>query len=683
MRRGALLAALSWSGCLWQGELPELNGVDTRLTILHTSDIHSRLFPFELSPSASDNNLGLHEANAPFGGAARLAYLIRRERERAARVLHLDSGDCFQGAPVFNLHMGEAEIRYLSNIGVDAAVIGNHEFDAGVTNFVEQLADWSQYDNLAANYIFPDPADPSRHDLASFTAPYVIYNLNGLRVGVIGMGNLGSLTSIGEGGNSLQLTPLEQNETVRMYVRLLHPMVDLVVVLSHLGLSEDEDLIRGYQKVVWADRRPESWPLVEDLGDGRVLVEVPGVSGIDLVVGGHLHVVLNPPKELTDPNGRRVIIMHSGAFTKYLGRIDLVVQDDPEYGGKRIVSHKYQVFPVDDRLAGREDIDTAQMLQPYLLDLERAYDLRRVVAYAPLTITRYSQTGVGDSALGNLVTEAMRRRRRVEAEIAITNTLGIRDNLYRGPINVEDLFNVFPFENTLTVMYLSGREVEELVDFVTERSASRGCNSQAQVAGMAFTMNCAQVLVNERDPEAYAHPGEDVRINGAPLDRFRTYKVATNDYIAKGGSGFLVLKRNPTKIDTGLSLRDVLADYLATLPRCAAYELGTAQQCLNTDAASQATCADVVDCRAYHDRFCSGRIAQVPAPCLGVDGADDCTCSDGHVAFAGERCLAQLAIRGPYADAPCAVASEDGRIRRKVGEGLDTLPDPPDPDPQP
>ncbi|MBI3178852.1 MAG: bifunctional metallophosphatase/5'-nucleotidase, partial [Deltaproteobacteria bacterium] len=659
------------------------SGVDTRLTLLHTSDIHSRLFPFELSPSASDNNLGLQEANAPFGGAARLAYLVRRERERAARVLHLDSGDCFQGAPVFNLHMGEAEIRFLSTVGVDAAVIGNHEFDAGVPNFVEQLADWGAYDNLAANYIFPAPSDPSRHDLGAFTAPYVIYNLNGLRVGVIGMGNLGSLTSIGEGGNSLALTPLEQNETVRTYVRLLHPMVDLVVVLSHLGLSEDEDLIRGYEKVVWADRRPADWPLVADLGDGRVVAEVPGVSGIDIVVGGHLHVVLNPPKEVTDPDGRTVIIMHSGAFAKYLGRIDLVVQDDVESGGKRIVSHKYQVFPVDNRLAEHEDLQAAQMLQPYLLDLERAFDLRRVVAYAPLTITRYSQTGVGDSALGNLVTEAMRRRRRVEAEFSVTNTLGVRDNLYRGPINVEDLFNVFPFENTLTVMYLSGREVQEMVDFVSERSASRGCNSQAQVAGMSFTMNCAQVLVNEREPDSYQHPGEDIRINSAPLDLFRTYKVATNDYIAKGGSGFLVLKRNPTKIDTGLSLRDVLADYLATLPRCAAYELSTAQQCLNTDAASQATCHDVVDCRAYHDRFCAGLAPQVPAPCLGTNGVNDCTCSGGQVVAQGERCLGELAVRGAYADTPCAVAQEDGRIRRKVSEGLDTLPDDPDPEPQP
>ncbi|MDP7040045.1 MAG: bifunctional metallophosphatase/5'-nucleotidase, partial [Myxococcota bacterium] len=205
----SLVCLLATAGCLWEGAKTLTEGADLRLTVLHTSDIHSRLFPFELAPTRGDQNLGLNEENAPFGGAARLGYVLRRERERARRVIHLDSGDCFQGAPIFNANFGAPELRFLSMIGLDAAVIGNHEFDAGVTNFTKQLANWATFDILGANYDYPDYTDPRNHDLGRMAQPYSIYNLEGVKIAVIGMANLGSLSSIGEGGNSLSITPLE------------------------------------------------------------------------------------------------------------------------------------------------------------------------------------------------------------------------------------------------------------------------------------------------------------------------------------------------------------------------------------------------------------------------------------------------------------------------------------------
>lgn len=631
----ALLSLTALSACLWQGENIDLSGVDTRLTILHTSDIHSRLFPFDLAPNAGDRSLGLDQANAPFGGAARLAYVLRRERKRSSRVVHLDSGDCFQGAPIFNINMGEAELRFQTMVGLDAAVIGNHEFDAGVDNLTQQLFSWARYDNLAANYILPDPTDPNKHDLAALTQPFTLYNLKGLRLAVIGMANLGSLTSIGEGGNSLNITPMEQNDTVRHWVNFLHDSVDLIVVLTHLGLSEDQELIRGYEKAVATDRVHADWEIIEDLGDGISMVHVPGVRGIDLVVGGHLHIVLNPPKQVKDPDGRSVPIMHSGAFAKFVGRMDLVVRDDPEFGGKRIVAQKYQVFPIDDRLRQFEDPQIKEMLQPYLLELNRALDLKKVMGYAPKTITRFSARGNGDSGLGNLVAESMRSRHRVDAELAVTNTLGVRDNFYAGPITLEDMFNVFPFENTLTIMYLSGTEIQELVDFITTRSASRGCNAQAQVAGLRFTMNCGQVLENQRTGDSKS-PGEDISINGIALRANATYKVATNDYIAKGGSGFRVLKRNTTQQDTGVSLRDALGDYLISLPTCGEHERDQARWCDKTDELSVHLC---------HDTGLGGRIP------------------------------GDSSAQGAYANVPCVLGVEDGRILRKLTADLDSLPD--------
>ena len=719
---------LTASACLWEGEQPNLKGVDVRVTFLHTSDIHSRLIPFKLAASATDNSLGVWDGNAPFGGGARLAYLINRERARADRVIYFDSGDPFQGAPIFNQNFGEAEIRFMSTVGVNAIATGNHEFDQGAVNYARQLEKWATFPSLAANYVYRDPTNPNNNRLGLLTQPYEIFNIDGLKIGVIGMGDLGSLSSIGEGGNSLGVTPTEQNQTIQSYVNLLHPSVDLIVLLSHLGLTDDEHVIAGYDKVVWKDRMADNWEILEYVCDksaeqdptcdgakvaaaptarilsscqcdGRVDVKIPGVRGIDVIFGGHLHIVLNPPKLVTDVDGREVPIVHSGAFAKYLGRFDVVVRDDEEMGGKRLVSSKYQVFPVDERLAPYEDEETTELLEPYVIGLNAQLDLQRVIGFAPKTIMRRSQGRGGDSGLGNMVAESMRIRRRAEAEVAVTNTLGIRDNFYAGPITLEDMYNVFPFENTLVIMYLSGREMQELCDFITERSASRGCQSQAQVAGLKFTMNCGQVITNYKNPGSYQHPAEEIQVNGVALDEAATYKVAVNDYIGNGGSGFKVLKRNTTKVDTGVPLRTTLIDYMTRNATCGVYEAQESRSCLLADALSKQICDELVDCGEYV-RMCERPDCCDTSACRAGDGRtkqedacfslttlpsvcrhkDDPPAPQCHQPAGARDWRGDATVLGPYAQVPCIFGIEDGRIVRRTGEGLDQLPDYNEPD---
>ena len=660
-RRRAILAALAAVlGGLHTSCLPLLSGDEAvpwgqqvRLTFLHTSDIHSRLLPFDFAPLRTDQDLGLIPEAGPFGGAARLGALLRRERAKADRVLHVDSGDSFQGAPVFNVNMGEVEYKFLSTVGLDAAVIGNHEFDVGALNFTRQARDWATFPVLAANYVWNDYVkDPSSNQTALYTEPYTLKNVGGLRVAIIGLANVSSLNSLVEGGNSLQATPLEQNEATRGYVELLRGAVDLIVVTSHAGLTEDQELVGGYEAYYeygriapFLNRPTNPWKVLEWFGPegdekSVVRVRIPGVSGIDVILGGHLHVVLNPPQLLTDPEGRKVILSHGGAFAKYLSRLDVVVQMPPAGGtreGAEALSHTYRVFPVDSlwcddalhdfykskfwsagefirdpgvidgiaRCKALEDKDTTQLLQPYTLGLDFKLNLTSLFGYAPRDIARRNNSTGGDSPLGNLAADSMRKRRRVEAEVAVTNSLGIRDNLYAGPLTVESMFNVFPFENTINVMYLSGLEMQELFDFITDRSAGRGCISQAQISGARFTMDCAQVQLNDlrmpcdsanagrdcpqegregRAPwqcvedvtggRCWAHAGIDIAINGKPLDPNGTYRIAVNDYIAKGGSGFAVLKRNTTRIETGIPLRDSLVSYLSQFCTCADYLAG-------------------------------------------------------------------------------------------------------------
>jgi 5'-nucleotidase / UDP-sugar diphosphatase len=567
---GAAVLALGWAGCTVQQPQPSLVGQDIRLTVIHTADIHSRLFPYTFVPNTFDQGFGLLPSNAPFGGIARISTLVQRIRATSNRSLWLDSGDCFQGAPVFNEFKGEAELRALTVAGLEGAVLGNHEFDLGAKNLFDKLDNWAGFPVLAGNYAWDDPPAAAMNSdgrsLRDVVAPYAIYNVQGLKVGVIGMGNTSTLTSIYEGGNSLGFRPLDDNEALDRWVRLLRPQVDVVIVVSHLGLDEDENLTAA------------------QVADPNAALPL---QGVDLVLGGHLHIVTNPPKLVpNDAVGHNTVIVHSGAFAKYVGRLDLVVHVGTDNGNpdtrSRITSFNYINKPVDKTIA--DDPKVANLMWPYSVQINQDIDLNGVFSWvapagAGTKILRNDTSG-GDSQLGNLVARSMQLQDGVEAEFALTNSLGIRADFERGKLTIEQMFNVFPFENTIVVMYLSGVEIQDTLDFVARRSSERGCRTQAQVSGITFDMVCHGACPNgEVACAKNIFIGDHCRKDGnpdnpvdpakcAPLLSTSLYRVAVNDYIAAGGSGFEVLKRNSSKQDTGVSLRDSLRVYLNRQPKC-------------------------------------------------------------------------------------------------------------------
>ena len=614
------LVAAGLAGCAVQHENPAVEGHDIKLTFLHTSDMHSRLLPYRMEVTYTDQQLGMDQAYEPFGGAARLAWLVHRERQNNERTILVDSGDYFQGAPIFNAFKGEAEVRALDYLAPDCTALGNHEFDTGLENLTVQLERWATFPILAANYMFV----PGNR-LGDLVKPYVIVQTGGLKVGIIGLGNFSSLSSITDVGNSLGIVPINMEQTLQYWIDFLEPQVDLVVVDSHGGFSEDEEII-------------------------------PCTRGVDIVLGGHTHLALNPPKITKDGSGRDVLIVHSGAFAKYLGKLDVVVRDG------EVIAHDYELLPVDSRVP--EDPKMVELLEPYRLGLNQMWDLTSVFAYTSSVLTKYGSMG-GDSALGNLVAEAMRSYARVD--LAFNNTLGIRSNIYPGVITFEDLFNVFPFENTVTTMLLSGRDLEYLLDYNTERSAGRGCNSQLQVAGITFTMNCdrapEECLCWEERHECEGNPAfdylyqsptkcegmdqtplsdtcrkacicpegatllsecrcppmaTDIRLTTCPdplitdqegcttepLLADQLYEVATNDYLATGGSGFVMLRSNTTQVNTGVPIREAVLERIISGGKCV--DRCTDEHGLTRlrDCPTLGACVDDVD--TYLAQFCNG-----------------------------------------------------------------------------
>jgi 5'-nucleotidase / UDP-sugar diphosphatase len=608
-----------------------------------------------------------------------MSYLLQRERARSARVLHLDSGDVFQGAPIFNYFYGEAEMRALAETGLDAMVIGNHEFDAGGENFAKQAERWATFPLLAANYMFEptDPYDYSRQPrLGRLAQPYTILNADGLRVGVIGLGNLSSMNSIFEQPNRLGIIPLETIEVTQFYIDLIRPYVDVVVLLTHLGLSADERMINN-------------------------------TSGADVVLGGHLHIVLDPPKVVqdcanvdsegnhfievydgTDPGApatrrpctpRPVVLAHSGAFMKFLGRLDVVLTNDParlgrpgydpSVDGYEVLSHRYQLFPLDSTVP--EDPRMVEILEPYEQSIANLVDLDELVGLAPTMVRRFGAQG-GDSPLGNLVADAMWLRLGIQTDFALTNTTGIRTDINGGAVSLEQMFNVFPFDNTVAKMFVSGREVQELFDFVARRSASRGCNSQVQIAGARVIIDCSGTSARCRgepcaervaigrsttvctDDDECGEGLCDLRPGARegrcllPVIESASYELATNNYIAAGGSGFRVLQRNTTQVDTLLPQRDVLTDYIRNGAPCGADENGELPAC-STDA----------DCGAAYACACPATVPawdESVAACF--DPAPDASCPG-----ATGRCV--------YG--PCINSVTTFHIERQCAEAIDAI----------
>ena len=540
-----LFAVVLVSGCGLESRAPDLTGVPVRLTLLHTSDIHSRVFPYDMVPQFTDQELGLLEDRGPYGGAARMRTILKQERLSSGRVLHLDSGDVFQGAPVFNVFQGEVEVLMHNVLRTDAAVAGNHEFDSGARNFADQLGEAS-YVTLAANYDFADRERIYNNRLEGLIQPVAVFGLDGLSVAVVGMGNLSSITSIHEQDNSLDVVAQETMTTVMGWTRELKQLYDVVIVLTHLSLDDDVEIAR------------------QD-------------PSVDIVLGGHLHVALDPVKVVDSEvvPGKQVVVSHAGAFAKYIQRIDLVVLDG------EIVSHSNELFPIMADIP--EDAEMLNRLEPYEIRMNTVLDLDRVVGKTRDRLRRFGNDG-GDSPMGNLVVEAMQFFPGVETDFCLTNSLGIRTDV-QGPdegedrhaVTIEELFNVLPFDNTITTMFMSGIEVQELFDYVSYRSAGRGCASQAQISSARFVMDCANEIARDvtvggswaeclidDDCEAAG----EICSGGAcgrPILPTETYELATNNFIAAGGSGFSVLENNTTQQDLGISMRLAVEAWMEAL----------------------------------------------------------------------------------------------------------------------
>lgn len=252
----------------------------TKLTILHTNDVHSRIDPFPANDPKYPN----------MGGVARRAALIKKIRGEEKNVLLLDAGDIFQGTPYFNLYGGELEFKLMSEMGYDASTLGNHDFDNGIDGLVKQMPNMN-FPFLNANYSFNDTL------LENKVNEYKIFRRGNLQIGVFGIGiELRGLVDPKLTGNILYNDPLVNANRISTLLKN-EEKCDLVICLSHLGYK-------------YNDKKVSDSVLAKES------------SNIDLVIGGHTHTFLDEPTLIINKEGKEVLIAQVGWAGIKLGRID-------------------------------------------------------------------------------------------------------------------------------------------------------------------------------------------------------------------------------------------------------------------------------------------------------------------------------------------------------------------------
>lgn len=478
-----------------------------RIAILATNDFHGALEPSTPRWAEGDT----------IGGAAALAAYARAVEARFPdATLHLDGGDVMQGTLVSNLTHGRATVDAFEAIGIDAAAVGNHEFDWTVDTLRARLAD-AEFPWLLANMF-----EKATGERPPWAVPTAWLEAGGLRVGVIGVTTIHTPTTT----LPANVEPYEFRDIATVVNELAPALVaegaDLVIVAAHAGAVAGEEEGTWIGEIAAAARR----------------ITAP----VDLIVSGHTHSYVNAVV-----NGIPIVQARSSGTA--LGVVTLTW----DRSARAVVGHTIDVWTTGT--AGVDlPPDMISLVERYGADLAEIADRPIATLAAPI----FRDPREEETALGGLIADAQRAA--TGAQAAIMNPGGIRADFEAGPVSYADVFRVQPFMNQLVLLDLTGEQLRRALEHAVE-------NRLGQVSGLRFTFDPTRPR-GERVREATLEEGAEPLVrDGRAVQPDRIYRVVVNNFLATGGDGYATLKEARGAIGTGLVDSDVLAEYLAGLPQ--------------------------------------------------------------------------------------------------------------------
>lgn len=449
----------------------------------------------------------IYEINAQNGyqGVAGLKTILDIERNCSERYITTVNGDFLAPSLYASLFKGKHMIDLFNLLEIDVVTFGNHEFDFG-TNILADRMQESNFAWLGTNVLDTHTGLPFHHAEST-----MLFQIGDIKFGMIGL----TTTETAELSNpprGIIFAPIIISAQAAVH-RLKKSGADVVIALTHMNMSEDIQLAKN-------------------------------VPEIDVILGGHDH----EPMTLLEGN---TLIHKSGMDGKFLGRIDLQVEKRTL--GDRTRTHIYPTVKLVPNHGTAKDAAIEKKLNEFKEFIDLQMGMKIGVLMSPMTSVGVRK---GENSFANLVADAVRDA--YEADIGIINAGAIRgEREYPEGFSLSrtDMQKEMPFGNIAVLVELSGENLVRGIEYALSKIEEQsGCFLHFSGLKLVY------------DPKAA--PGNRVReilIKNRPLDKNALYRIATLDYLSKGGDGNLSFANGKSIIGsgTGRLMIDILCEYIS------------------------------------------------------------------------------------------------------------------------
>lgn len=454
---------------------------------------------------------------------------IKEFRANNEHAMLFHGGDVFSGTLYFNEFKGQADLAMLNLMDIDAMVFGNHEFDLGDKEegheSLSEFVKGANFPMLGSNIDFTD--DPFMSDLVVEDAPVhmgdvsmqadddrnvynsIIKEVDGEEIGIFGLTTEDTIDI----ASPVDVTFNDFKESAETAIAELEEEgVNKIIAVNHIGYDSDPSV-------------------------GNDLRLASEVDGIDIIVGGHSHTVLDEPFLVDeDDNGEAkdpTVIVQAGEYAEHLGTLDVTFDEEGV-----VDSFSGELLDVDEYEA---DEEAEEVLSEYKETVDEVMN-EEIGAEAMKDLTNPRQDEPGDDSvrateteLGNVITDAMLAKAQEkfpETAISFQNGGGIREAIDEGPITVGEVISVLPFGNDPVMVELSGSEIKDILEH-SVRQAPAESGGFLHVSGMMFYYDSTKD-VGERVVEMYVEQEGEL----VPIESNETYPTTTNGFTGQGGDGF-------------------------------------------------------------------------------------------------------------------------------------------------
>jgi 5'-nucleotidase/UDP-sugar diphosphatase len=430
------------------------------------------------------------EGDKDQGGFAKLNAVAKQERANNPNMLYVFDGDMLSPSILSGFDHGQNTIDLTNLVPFDIAVPGNHEFDFGSDNFLEKMAA-SKYPWAAIN----------------------ITNNDGSPVK-----GLGGVMTKEIAGLKIALIPVAQDTTPEVSnsgdLKFL-PTVETAIKAAKDARKDGADLVIGVVQT--------------DIDNDFQLIKS---HAFDVIMSGDDHSYGTFYDGIT-------AYVETSIDARYLSPVDLTV-DVSEKDGKRRVSWRPD-FRFIDTASVTPDPESEKMVEAFKQKLDESLNVKIGSTEVALDSRRNSVRSQ-ETAIGDLIADAMKAA--TGADIAITNGGGIRADRTYDPgaeLTRRDILTELPFGNVTVVTEITGQQVLDALENGFSQ-VEKGAGRFPQVSGLTVVY----------DPTAPAGSRvASVKVNGEDLDVNKVYKVATNDYMLRGGDGYGALGGGKVLINQG------------------------------------------------------------------------------------------------------------------------------------